>query len=356
MLLRRQQDGVEQAKRELAKRRKAPTVPWWAPWLAFAAEMALSFVTAGIGNGIGRSMAGRASTSRDITIGSGKTPLKVFDIESAFGTALKDGMKNRVHAAIGKEDTTLEVVDELWAVELFCDAQISALEEATINESARWINQFQSFKDVEAAQPGAGLAAVEAQRHALAVEGERVTGAQFQATMKEWLLYQARATHGVVPSTGAKQPADGTNLGAEGRGEIAFTATPDLSDPSAPVVVTSMRFTSLLASTAKALQDEGGTIGGLGLPFTVGAARSFTLGRNEVGEVWITLITGAMGIDAGWAKSARRYLFQKGTGAEHWDSEAELEAGMAAGARRITETEVAPLELRDVPLSTGFGE
>lgn len=67
----------------------------------------------------------------------------------------------------------------------------------------------------------------------------------------------------------------------------------------------------------------------------------------------LALVTGAMGIDAGWSKSAKQYLYAKGTGQKDASevSDADLNAGMHAGAKKILEDEVGALDIKDLPLA-----
>ncbi len=148
-VFRAQKDGIEYAQNALIQQPARPKTSWFAEVFALGAEAAISFFTAGVGNRLGRAIHKWSTLARDLDVR--KVP--VFDLESAFGSSLKDSLKHQARKRLlssGAADGM--TVDEQWAIALFCTAQISALEKATLDLHGEFNNGAKAYKDLEASQ------------------------------------------------------------------------------------------------------------------------------------------------------------------------------------------------------------
>lgn len=334
-----QKQGVLDAQRTLLERPAARPMHWAVALVAAGAEAALSFVTAGIGNRLGRALASWSAGARDLAVGG----IPVFDLESAFGTGLKDGLKALARTHIEDRNTRADgmSVEESWAIALLCSAQALALEKKALDLEARLLNGAVAYKDLEAKQPGLGLAAVEAHRHALESTHAAATSDAAHATVREWLKILSRSTHGahaVLDGTGkpARDPdggvLEGTHLGRPGRGHLEIHGK--IVDANGPLAIESMSIAGVEGRAGSALR---GSVGALGLPYvvTLGSTR---LGRNEVGQVWATFnrYTGFR---------VKEYLHARGTGRLTWLDEADRQRGIDAGIGVVLD-ELAEAEVK----------
>jgi hypothetical protein len=349
-LFRAQKDGVAHAQLKLLQQPARPKTPWYAEVFALGAEAAISFVTAGVGSRLGRALAKWSMHGvRDLDLG--KVPL--FDWESAFGAGFKDSLKHvtRDHV-LGSGGTDGMTVDEQWAIAMFCTAQISALEKVTLDLHGEFNNGAKAYKDLEAARPGLGLSAAEAHRHALVETREHLLEESEQSTVREWLKSLAVSTHGTLadqPSSstisrgdaGARAATGGSDLGRPGRGQLVMTVHP--GDPAAPPTPGSMGVAGVEGPAPTVLR---GTVEELGLPLEVHLG-TMVLRRNETGQVWVET-RGTMAVLGGnLSRRDQEYLFAKGTGRARWENEAELQAGVDAGAEKLfAEVMAFPVRIR----------
>ncbi len=326
-----QTEGVHAAKAQLLSQLKKPTVPWHAELLAIGAEAALAFMTAGIGNRLGRALVAWKVGFRDLDLGK----IPVFDLESAFGTGMREGLKglarsNIVSGSEGHDDGT--TVAESWAIDLFCEAQILALTKAQISLEGDLNNGAKSYKDLEAQQAGLGLSAAEAHRHALASTKDEATSDARHATALEWFKVLSQSTHGTVDEG---KGAPGTDLGNAGRGhlDVHIAVDPAGGAPRA----TSMAIGGIANRAPSWLH---GRIRDLGLPFVVHLG-NMKIKKNEGGQVWIETLGTLAVLGGDLSLPFERLLYQRGTGRTDWIGEAEFRAGVDAGAERLlSEVEV----------------
>ena len=333
-VLQAQAEGVHAAKAKLTQQPAPSTMPWYAELFTLGAEAALAFVTAGIGNRLGRALSQRTVGQRDWDLGN----LPVFDMESAFGTGLKEGLKHlaREHV-LTKAGKAGLAVQEQWAIDLFCDAQIHALTKAALDLEGEANNGAKTYKDLEARQPGLGLATAEAHRHALMATKPQAQSDAEHATVLEWFKTLSQSTHGTLRSKvdsqsqgeGGEATTGGSDLGRAGRGHLdVFVAG---GAPSAPPALQSMAIAGIANDAPTVLR---GTVKETGLPFVVHLG-NMRIKRNETGQVWIET-TGTMAVLGGdLSLPHERYLYQKGTGRADWSNRADLRVGMEAGADRL---------------------
>lgn len=344
-----QKDGVSFAQTKLLQHPSRPRLPWYAELFALGGEALVSALTAGVGSRFGRALAQWSVGTRDLDLG--RVPL--FDFESAFSGGLKDSMKQYARSQLFSSGTAEGMtVDEQWAIALFCAAQVSALDKVRLDLQGEFNNSAKAYKDLEAAQPGLGLSAVEAHRHALAETSQPLTEESEQLTVREWLKSLALTTHGTFGGEPAAEPtgtgvepdgapsALGSNMARAGRGHLTIRVTP--GDPAAPPSLASMWVAGVDGPGPSVLT---GTVGELGLPIEVHLG-TMVIRRNETAQVWIeTLGTMAvLGGNLSWPD--QKYLFIKGTGRTAWETDEELQAGVDAGADKLlAEVAASPVRL-----------
>jgi hypothetical protein len=345
-----QRDGVGVAQGDLQARRSRPKLPWYAELFALGGEAIISTFTAGVGNRLGRALGQWSAGARDLDLG--KVPL--VDWESAFGAGFKDSLKQHMRSRLlGSGAAAGMTVDEQWAIAQFCAAQISALDKVRLDLHGEFNDGARAYKDLEAARPGLGLSAVEAHRHALAATMEGLQTESTQSTIREWLASLARTTHGTLA---APMPADaasadaapdgehgvgGTDMARPGRGHLIVQLA--VGDPAGAPVVESMSVAGVDGPAPAALR---GSVGEQGLPIEVRLG-SVVLRRNERGQVWVETHRPLAVLGGDLERHQRAYLFAKGTGRSEWASDADLRAGVDAGAERVlTELLGLPVGIR----------
>ncbi len=77
-----------------------------------------------------------------------------------------------------------------------------------------------------------------------------------------------------------------------------------------------------------------GNVQAVGLPLEVHLG-TMVIRRNEVGQVWIETRGSLAVLGGNVSQGEQRYLFAKGTGRTAWASDAELQAGVEAGADKL---------------------
>lgn len=268
--------------------------------------------------------------------------MPLFDWEGAFGAGFKDSLKQYARSRLLNSGAAAGMtVDEQWAIAQFCDAQVSALDEVRLDLHGEFNNGARAYKDLEAARPGLGLSAVEAHRHALAETKQHLLEESKQSTIREWLASLARTTHGTLDalaSGGAASPSaapdgaagvGGTDMGRAGRGHLIVRLA--VGDPAGSPVVESMSVAGVDGPAPAALR---GTVGEQGLPIEVHLG-SVVMRRNERGQVWVETRRPLAVLGGNLERHQQAYLFAKGTGRTEWASDAELRAGVDAGAERV---------------------
>ena len=344
-----QKRGVTSAKGHLLQQPTEPKTPWYTELFTLGAEAAISFVSAGVGNRLGRAVAKWSAGVRDLDLGK----IPVFDLESAFGTSMKDSLKHlaRDHLLAGGRADGM-TVDEQWAIDLFCTAQIDALERVSLDLEGELNNGAHVYRDLEHDRPGLGLSAAESHRHALAETKEQVFEDSHQSTIREWLKSLARATHGEL---GAKPPSGqtagigdraaeppprgGSDLGRPGRGHLVVWLR--AGAPGAPPSPITMSVAGVEGPAPSMLE---GTVRDLGLPVEVHLG-TMVIKRNEAGQIWIQTLGTIAVLGGNLSGRDQEYLFAKGTGRTDPADSAEFQAGVDAGAGKLV-AEVLAMPVR----------
>jgi hypothetical protein len=342
-LLAAQSAGVKIGKGILLRRPVKQPVPWYANLFGLAVEIAISFMTAGLGNAVGAAVA-RWKPGIDVS----KFPL--FDFKAAISTSVRDTLKKSANALLVSKSSKAESsVTEEWAVDLFCDSQIEAMSEKNLNSKGQLINGFQTYRDLEISRPGLGFAAIEAHRHALASQYDLAREQAFQTTLREWLRALSEATHGTTTSARGK----GSNLGVDGRGDITIVVGIDPRKPLTPVAIRSARLPlhfRLKDHERERFLAQGGRLADLGIPFVVEAPRAWVLGRNQAGDMFIRSINAATPPGDYGGTPGTEYLVRKGADSEQLPASFEdRKSAHHAGARKIVDIEVGQADIRTLP-------
>jgi hypothetical protein len=336
--------GVKSAKEVLLRRPVKQPVPWYAKLFETAVEIAISFMTAGLGNAVGAAV---ARWRPDIDV----SKIPQFDFKAAISTSVRDTLKQGAKALLASGSSKAgSTVTEEWAADLFCSAQIDTMSEKNLNMRGVMINSFQSYRDLEARRAGLGLAAIEAHRHALASQYEFAKDQAYQTTLREWLRALSEATHGATTSARGK----GSNLGVDGRGDITIGVAIDPRKPLSPVAIRyahlPLHFLKNPSLERERFLAQGGRLADLGMPFVVEAARAWVLGRNQAGDVFIRTISAATPPADYGGTPGTEYLVRKGAGSEQLPASfEERKAAHQTGARKIVEEEVGEKDIRHLP-------
>jgi hypothetical protein len=310
-----------------------PNLRWSEKAVLFLADLALQAVTGFLGAAIAQTLAAAGATAMS------------RGVNTAISDATKGGLRQMVREAM-----TSSFASEAHAAQAFCHVQRQALLKEKGRNVTSFLNHLEPIRALEERQPGAGVAELELMRQSIAeVTATLAYKAQFDASLAEWLKAMAQSSAGSMEPS---DPGKGSNPEAISdfnefhRGVLHLSATRSLDNPSAPLSFRGASIRGINKELIGRLNRIDRSIGELSLPVQVRTAQ-FSLGMNESKNVWLTVVSGLMGLTSWDTDPTCRYLYQLAHGDEAADEE-RLATGAMDGARKIMFEQVAPMKLSEL--------
>ncbi|HZJ68368.1 MAG TPA: hypothetical protein VFD36_32930, partial [Kofleriaceae bacterium] len=329
---RRQAAGVKELEQTIPKVDKYDP-GWFASVVIFLAEVAMQGATGFLGASIAHRLAAAGATA----VSRG--------VNTAVADAIKGGLRQVIH-----DKMRSHFASQADAAKAFCQGQIESLDGDGYNQQSTFLNQVDGIRQLESRQKGAGIAELELMRHAIAETKETsAKQTQYEASLVEWLKALSQASAGPAdkrdPSKGSS-PESIADFNDFHAGSLHIPLQIDRANPRAPVKMGGASIRGVNKELVGSLDKINKTIAELKLPVQAYAQNEFAAGMNESQQVWLTVVSGAMGFGRD-TSGTYRYLYQHA----HDDPPPRGDALKAAaidGARKIMLDEIAPRKLNEL--------
>jgi hypothetical protein len=329
---RRQAAGVKQLEQTIPKvDRYDPG--WFAKVVIFLAEVAMQGATGFLGASIAHRLAAAGATA----------------VSRGINTAVADAIKGGLRSVI-EDKMRSHFASQADAAKAFCQGQIESLDGDGYNQQSTFLNHVDGVRQLESRQKGAGIAELELMRHSIAETKETsAKQTQYEASLVEWLKALSQASAGPAdksdPSKGSN-PQSVASFNDFHSGSLHIGIAIDLATPKAPVRPGPASIRGVNKELVGSLDKIDKTIAELKLPVQAYAQNHFAVGMNENQELWLTVVSGAMGL--GWDTSGTyKYLYQHAHDDDPPRGDA-LESAAIDGARKIMLEEIAPRRLNEL--------